>query len=99
MRQWWSSIAPLRALPGIDLQSVDDFLADLKRSYGEGVLAHGAEDEDQEVRALIDRVFDAVFETKIKPVLSTQVELLPKPTRLLRAFTRYMAGQLAITSR
>lgn len=50
--------------------------------------------------AFIDQVFEVVFEERIKPVLTQEnIELLPEPVRLHRAFARWMAGQLAIFSK
>jgi hypothetical protein len=87
MRRWWQNILPLRQLTYLNLKSVDDFVADL------------ANLDDGNGEEFLAQVFERVFEDKVLPVLENQAVLLPEPTRLQRAFTRYMAGQLALCSK
>ncbi len=94
LRRWWKSIKPLRNLTYLNLKSIDAFLKDV-RSH-ETCTQVG---DDAEVDQFIDRVFEVVFEQKVKPVLQNQATLLPERQRLQRGFTRWMAGQLAICSK
>jgi hypothetical protein len=84
MKRWWESILPIRKLSYLNIKSIDDFLGDLSNV-------------DEEL--FIDQVFEIIFEQKVRPVLETEAELLPENQRLQRAFTRYMAGQMAIFSK
>jgi hypothetical protein len=49
---------------------------------------------------LIDRVYEHVYNTRLAPVLSTKdVEVVPEPVQLHRAFVKWMIGQLALMAR
>ena len=84
MKRWWDNIQPIRQMSYLNLKSIDDFLDDLAN----------VDDEH-----FIDQVFEIIFEQKVRPVLEQEAELLPEAIRLSRAFTRYMAGQMAIFSK
>ena len=84
MRRWWGSIRPLRDLPGVNLESVDDFVAEIHEAGGVGEGGEGRAregDEEAETAAIIDLVFERVFERKIRPVLEVEAELLPQGVR------------------
>eukprot|EP01125_Pyxidicula_operculata_P015851 TRINITY_DN5400_c0_g1_i1.p1 TRINITY_DN5400_c0_g1~~TRINITY_DN5400_c0_g1_i1.p1 ORF type:complete len:1269 (+),score=275.17 TRINITY_DN5400_c0_g1_i1:199-3807(+) len=87
MRRWWDAIKPIRDMKYLNLKSVDDFLGQIG----------SINDSDNE--SFLNQIFERVFEDQILPVLEEKVELLPESVRLQRAFTRYMAGQLAIFSK
>jgi len=97
LRRWWEAIKPLRDLSYLGLKSVDDFLYDLREAKdvppSEGGCASDATDQ------FIDKVWVVVFEKQVRPVLQEQAVLLPQKKRTQRAFTRWMAGQLAICAK
>jgi hypothetical protein len=91
-------------MPHLKIKSIDCFLDDLKSSSSSGAapstpfVALPAS-----ARSFCDLVFEIAFERQVRPVLvqpdGQQPELLPAEQRLLRGFSRWMAGQLAVCSR
>ena len=97
LRRWWEGIQPIRDLGYLHLKSINDFLADLHKAKKEEKEDVGIASDDGD--AFIDRVFEVVFEQKVRPVLTTEAVLLSEDQRRQRGFTRWMAGQLAICAR
>lgn len=83
MRRWIKEIEPIRRQPGLKMETVDDFLASLKPGDGD----------------IVDQVFETVFERNIRPALEGKVEPQSSQERLRKAFSKYMAGQMAIFSK
>eukprot|EP00811_Abedinium_folium_P032644 NODE_5673_length_1745_cov_4.501854.p1 GENE.NODE_5673_length_1745_cov_4.501854~~NODE_5673_length_1745_cov_4.501854.p1 ORF type:complete len:485 (+),score=183.86 NODE_5673_length_1745_cov_4.501854:54-1457(+) len=102
-KRWWELVTPLveasgisgATASGIGLETVEMFMA-----------AIGVEDDDDTASVptpqLIGRIFDRVFNTRIKPVLEVRdgpLALDPPDVRRTRAFVRYIIGQSIIFAR
>eukprot|EP01117_Protostelium_nocturnum_P011379 TRINITY_DN4128_c0_g3_i1.p1 TRINITY_DN4128_c0_g3~~TRINITY_DN4128_c0_g3_i1.p1 ORF type:complete len:1013 (+),score=345.52 TRINITY_DN4128_c0_g3_i1:212-3250(+) len=88
---WWEKIEPLRTLPGIRVESIDDFLDCLSQSNSH--FKDLGEDE------FINLVFDVVFHRNVEQTLTVTFESVSENEMRFRAFTRWIMGQLAIFSR
>lgn len=99
---WWELVQPLAAAAGVSassaggrseigLETVEDFMAAV------GVGGDDAISSDD----LIQRVFERVFETRIRPVFAGDEEkrLHSENSRRTQAFVRYVMGQCIIFSR
>lgn len=94
LRRWWSSVEPLRQLPGVKIApSIDQFLADLQTEYP------GLASYDEDPSPFLESLFEYVFEKYVRPVLRDIVSLDDESRRLFRAFCRWITGQLALCSK
>lgn len=95
-RRWWEMVAPLREAAGLSsmsngvgLETVEDHMAAI------GV-AHDTEISSPD---LIQKVFEQVFDTRIRPVFNQGFRLEPEKVRLRNAFSRYLMGQMIVFAR
>eukprot|EP00746_Dinoflagellata_sp_MGD_P028093 gnl/MRDRNA2_/MRDRNA2_16638_c0_seq1.p1 gnl/MRDRNA2_/MRDRNA2_16638_c0~~gnl/MRDRNA2_/MRDRNA2_16638_c0_seq1.p1 ORF type:complete len:550 (-),score=74.07 gnl/MRDRNA2_/MRDRNA2_16638_c0_seq1:125-1774(-) len=104
--RWWALVAPLVADAGIGSQSIGGSGGSLEgiglETVSEFIKAIGVrEDEAILPTALIPKIFERVFETRIKPVLQRSQPLLlaPADVRRTRSFVRYLVGQSMLFER
>jgi hypothetical protein len=84
MRRWWSSVEPLRTLPGVKIApSIDSFLSQMRALRPDVFTC------DENNLAFLDALFDIVFDQYVHPVLTASSSLAPRPVR-------WMTGQLAV---
>ncbi|CAE6909388.1 unnamed protein product [Symbiodinium natans] len=97
-RRWWALAAPVVAAGGLDtmkegvgLETVDQHMAAI------GV----CDATEVPPKELIQRIFDRVFDTRIKPIFEVQeqYQMAPEHIRLKNAFIRYLVGQMIIFAR
>eukprot|EP01126_Amoeba_proteus_P004761 TRINITY_DN11580_c0_g1_i3.p1 TRINITY_DN11580_c0_g1~~TRINITY_DN11580_c0_g1_i3.p1 ORF type:complete len:616 (-),score=133.30 TRINITY_DN11580_c0_g1_i3:66-1913(-) len=94
LSRWWKDISKLRNIPGIFVESIDDFLKYLQNLDSE--IFERSED------LFVDQVFEVVFQRNVVPVLSATEDSEPLPGKnilIFRGFVRWLMGQLAITSK
>jgi len=103
-RAWWELVQPLAVASGfaasasrsrprrsaIGLETVEEFMAAIKVGGNDAISSDD----------LIRRVFDRVFETRIRPVfLGKEQKLASEKSRRTQAFVRYVLGQCIIFPR
>lgn len=89
--RWWNDVTPLRTMPNVPLESIDDFLQELER--------HNADVFSLPEQEFVDLVFEIFFERNVRPVLISKTPLPSTSELLFRAFSRWLIGQLAICAK
>ncbi len=82
--KWWEEIKPIIQDHNLNLYSVSEWIEKFNL------------DQATNTRELNQLIFDSVYNTWIKPLLTQPIELNDKKDRLLNTFTRYMCGQSLI---
>ncbi len=94
MSLWWNQMKPFRELQNTEsIQSIDDLIEQIQSKYPDVLY--------EEENEFIDKIFQYVFETKIESILdiNQSVNVLEQSKRLFKSFTKWIIGQLAITSK
>jgi adenylate kinase len=79
-RAWWQGVSPLRGAGGLRLETVDEFVRHVEGRGGD----------------VVDRVFDRVFRTIVRPVFQQPVTLVSPEEQLGKAFFKYTMGQMGL---
>jgi hypothetical protein len=79
-RAWWRSVSPLRSAGRLRLETVDEFVRHVEGEPGD----------------VVDRVFDRVFQTILRPVFQKRLTPVPPGEQLGKAFFKYMMGQMGL---
>jgi hypothetical protein len=91
--RWWKIVSPIRTAvnldeikEGVGIETVDDHMKAIGIDH----------DTVIDTKELILKIFERVFETRIKPVFSSQFQLEKENVILRNSFSRYIIGQMII---